>query len=538
VVLYDYLVNPAVLEHAPSEAELVCLGSHRCGRVLSQEEINAAMVAAAKAGRTVVRLKGGDPDIFARSAEETEALSQAGIAFETVPGVTAALAAAGYAGIPITHSQHASALALITGHERHDKRQSSLNYAALAGFPGTLIFYMGITSAPQWSEMLVQHGRSPETPTMIVRRCTWNDQETIRCTLGSVGRTIAERGVRPPAIIIVGEVAGLAPHASWFTAKRLFGQRVLVTRPRCQARALVERLEEMGALVSIQPAIRIGPPSDWGKVDAALERIDQYDWLVFSSSNGVQYLLDRLEQKHGDLRRLGGLRLAAIGPGTAEELARYRLRADFVPDEYRAEALAEKLAGEPAATRFLLARASRGREVLAETLAAAGHRVEQVVVYSSADVEQAEADVLEAIESGRLDWITVTSSSIARSLVRLFGQRLRRTKLASISPVTSAVLQELGYPPTVEAAPYTMEGVAEAIQRHQEGSPAGQQGSSDLLPQGGPANVAQGCRANDESHVHGDALPAERDLQRQVQAEQQQKQHGDRDAEKTEGFGH
>jgi uroporphyrinogen III methyltransferase/synthase len=299
---------------------------------------------------------------------------------------------------------------------------------------------------------------------MIVRRCTWNDQETIRCTLGSVARTIAQHGVRPPAIIVVGEVVALAPQASWFAARPLFGKRILVTRPRAQARALVDRLEEMGALVLIQPAIRIEPPADWGKIDAALGRLDQYDWLVFSSSNGVQYLLDRLEQKHGDLRRLGRVRLAAIGPGTAEELARYRLRADVVPDEYRAEALAEVLAAEPAATSFLLARASRGREVLAEKLAATGHVVDQIVVYTSSDVEQAEAEVLEALEAGRIDWVTATSSSIARALVRLFGERLGRAKVASISPITSAVLRDLGRPPAAEAVHYTMEGLAEAIE--------------------------------------------------------------------------
>lgn len=468
MVLYDYLVNPAILEHASPDAELICLGSHRGGRILSQDEINAAMVAAAQAGRTVVRLKGGDPDIFARSAEEMEALGRVGIDFETVPGVTAALAAAGYAGIPITHSRYASALALVTGHEREDKEQPSLNYAALASFPGTLIFYMGITSAGQWSEMLIRHGRSPETPTMIVRRCTWNDQETIRCTLGTVGRKITEKDIRPPAIIVVGEVVALAPQASWFAAKPLFGKRILVTRPRAQARALVDRLEEMGALVLIQPAIRIGPPTDWGKINAALEQLDQYDWLVFSSSNGVQYLLDRLEQKHGDLRRLGRIRLAAIGPGTAEELARYRLRADIVPDEYRAEALANILAAEPTGTRFLLARASRGREVLAEKLVAAGQMVQQIVVYSSCNVDQAEAEVVEALEAGRIDWVTATSSSIARSLVRLLGERLGRAKLASISPITSAVLRELGRPPAAEAVRYTMEGLAEAIESYEE----------------------------------------------------------------------
>jgi uroporphyrinogen III methyltransferase/synthase len=372
---------------------------------------------------------------------------------------------------------------------------------------------------------------------MIVRRCTWNDQETIRCTLGTVGRKIADHGVRPPAIIVVGEVVALAPQASWFAAKPLFGKRILVTRPRAQARPLVDRLEEMGALVSIQPAIRIGPPSDWGKIDAALQRLDQYDWLVFSSSNGVQYLLDRLEQKHGDLRRLGKVRLAAIGPGTAEELARYRLRADLVPDQYRAEALAGVLAAEPVAARFLLARASRGREVLAENLAAAGHVVDQIVVYSSADVEQAEAEVLEALEAGRIDWVTATSSSIARSLVRLFGQRLAGVRLASISPITSAVLRELGHPPAAEAVHYTMEGLAEAIESY-EREIAARQRPSDLLAERTPTDVAQGRGADDEAQVHGDTLAAEGDLQRQVQAEQQHQQHRDGDPEETEGFGH
>ena len=250
MVLYDYLVNPAILEHAPSGVERSASGSHRCGRVLSQAEINAAMVAAAQAGRTVVRLKGGDPDIFARVAEEMEALARVGIEFETVPGVTAALAAAGYAGIPLTHSQYASALALITGHERQDKQQPSLNYAALVGFPGTLVFYMGITSAGQWSEMLIRHGRSPDTPTMIVRRCTWNDQETIRCTLGTVAGAIDDNEVRPPAIIVVGEVVALrrrrrgSPHGPCSAGG--FSSPVPGPRP-C---ALVDRLEEMGAWYS------------------------------------------------------------------------------------------------------------------------------------------------------------------------------------------------------------------------------------------------------------------------------------------------
>jgi uroporphyrinogen III methyltransferase/synthase len=264
-------------------------------------------------------------------------------------------------------------------------------------------------------------------------------------------------------VIVVGEVVSLAREATWFTARPLFGKRILVTRPRDQADALVGPLSELGAEVLTQPAIEISPPGDWGPVDAALGELDHYDWLVFSSANGVGFLLDRLGDRHGDLRKLGPVKLAAIGPGTAEELARYRLRADLVPADYRAESLAAALAPEARGRRFLLARASRGREVLAEQLAAAGGMVTQAVVYRSTDIETADPEIVEALAAGRIDWITVTSSAIARSLARLFGENLRRSRLASISPITSEVLRASGYPPTAEAARYTMAGLIEAI---------------------------------------------------------------------------
>lgn len=463
LVLYDYLVNPAILSYASSTAELIGLGHHSTQRSVPQTQINDWMVEAARSGRVVARLKGGDPDIFGRSAEETEALRRAGIPYETVPGVTAALAAAGYAGIPITHGSHASAVALVTGQERHDKQCPQLNYEALAGFPGTLIFYMGVTSAKHWSEALIARGKSPDTPTMIVRRCTWPDQTTVRCTLGTVASVISEQHIRPPAVVVVGEVVSLAAEVSWFTSRPLFGCRIVVTRPRDQAQELVEPLGRQGAEVLLQPAIQISPPADWEQIDAALDRLPDYDWLVFSSSNGVRSLLDRLCSTKGDLRKLGRIKLAAIGPGTADELARYHLKADLVPGEYRAEALAEALAGDAAGHRFLLARASRGREVLAETLTAAGGLVDQVVVYQNTDVEQPDPHIVQAISAGKVDWVTVTSSTIARSLVRLFGESLRGVKLASISPVTSATLRDLGYEPAAEATEYTMGGLIDAM---------------------------------------------------------------------------
>ncbi|MGO8688868.1 MAG: uroporphyrinogen-III C-methyltransferase [Thermoguttaceae bacterium] len=464
VVLYDYLVNPLVLEHAPAAAQRVCLGHHGTGRHVSQDEINAQMIEAARQGKTVVRLKAGDPCVFGCLAEEVGALGAAGIPLEIIPGVTAGLAVAGYAEIPITHGQSASAVALVTGHQRREKAQPPLDYAALAAFPGTLIFYMGVTSAAEWSAALIAGGRAADTPVAIVRRCTWADQETFRSTLATVAEAVAAQKIRPPAIFVVGEVVNLAPATSWFAARPLCGVRVLVTRPGEQVHDLRDRLSALGAEVLAQPGIEIGPPPDWAPVDAALGRLDRYDWLVFSSGNGVRYLLDRLLALGGDLRRLGGLKLAAIGPGTAAELAAYHLKADLVPAEYRAEALAESLlhAGAPG-TRFLLARADRGRQVLPERLAAAGAAVDQIVVYSTVEATHADAEVLAALEEGRIDWVTVTSSAIARSLAALFGRGLGRSRLASISPVTSAVLRGLGYQPSAEAAEYTMAGLVAAI---------------------------------------------------------------------------
>jgi uroporphyrinogen III methyltransferase/synthase len=297
----------------------------------------------------------------------------------------------------------------------------------------------------------------------IIRRCTWSDQQTIRCTLGTVAEIVASRHLRPPAVIVVGSVVALAPEVSWFAARPLVGKRILVTRPQHQADALSERLTDLGAEVLLQPAIEISPPSDWGPVDRALGNLGQCHWIVFSSANGVRFFLDRLWQRGGDWRRLGAVKLAAIGPGTAEELLKYRLRADVLPDDYRAESLAQSLASEAPGRRFLLIRASRGREVLAERLAAAGGHVEQVVAYQSRDVEVSQPSVVRALTEGRIDWITVTSSAIAHALVRLFGEDLRRARLVSISPITSEILGRLGYPATAQAAKYTMEGLIEAL---------------------------------------------------------------------------
>lgn len=469
VVLYDYLVNPELLKHTRADAELICLGQHGqagSARIWSQEEINLRLVELAKAGRCVARLKGGDPAIFARGAEEVETLVQAGIGFEIVPGITAALAAGSFAGIPLTHRELASAVALVTGQERPDKPDSALDFDALARFPGTIVIYMGATTAPVWTEALIRGGKSPDTPAAIVRHCSLPDQRLVLCRLDEVaGHLAGPERMRPPLIVVIGEVVRLSPTMSWFDRRPLFGRRILVTRPEEQSAALVEPLRELGANVLVQPAIRIAEPADWSPVDCAIDALPRFDWLVFSSANGVRFFLNRLLASGRDLRALGGVRLAAIGPGTAAELARFHLQADLQPDEFRAEALAAELVLQIPQTgkRFLLVRASRGREVLAETLRAAGASVEQVVAYSSSDVTQPEESTRRLLADGKIDWITVTSSAIARSLAAMFGEDLRRGRLVSISPVTTATLRELGFEAAAEACEYTMAGVVAAI---------------------------------------------------------------------------
>ncbi len=464
LVLYDYLVNPLVLAHVSPAAELICLGRHGQGARMSQQEVNQRMVAAAQAGHIVVRLKGGDPLIFAHATEECAALAAAGIRFEIVPGVTTALAAAAYAGVPLTGRDMASAVALVTAHEDCEKQQPELDYTALAQFPGTLVFYMGVTTVGSWSHALIQAGRAATTPVAVIRRCTWPDQSILHTTLGEVATEFATRKVRPPVISVVGEVAASAPLTDWFMSRPLFGQRVIVTRPLDQADTLRARLAELGADVLVQPAIEIGPLADMSAVDAVLSRIREFQWLVFSSANGVRYLLERLLEQ-GDVRQLAGVRLAAIGPATAEELARYHLQAELVPAEYRAEELAAALAKLTAGQRVLLARASRGREVLAEQLRASGAMVEQVVVYESRDVAHADPAVSAVLTSGTNVWVTVTSSAIARSLAALFGPLLRQARLASISPLTTQTLRELSYEVATEARQYTTAGLVEAILR-------------------------------------------------------------------------
>lgn len=474
LVLYDGLVNPLILLHTRAQVERTrAERSNRRdfsqGRILNQQEINDRLIAAAREGKTVVRLKGGDPFVFGRGGEEAAALAAAHIPFEIVPGVTAAVAASAYAGISLTHRDHASAVAFVTGHEDPNKSGASLDYAALAAFPGTLVFYMGLNRLPAITQALIAAGKPSQTPAAVISRGTMPAQQTVCAPLADLAEIVRHKALHAPSMIIIGDCVLQRDAIGWFEKKPLFGKRVLVARPLSQAAGVVSQLIDLGAQPILAPTIEILPPPDWQEVDRVLTRVQEFDWIIFSSANGVQYFLNRLWETGGDVRCLARVKLAAIGEGTAEAIARFHLRADLVPETYRAEALAEALRPHVAGKRVLWARASRGRDVLPVELRAAGADLEEVVVYLNRDVEELDPQVVDAIAAGEVDWICLSSPSIARSLYRLLPAAARdqlgkSVRLVSISPVTTSAALELGLSVAAEATTCTWDGILAAIE--------------------------------------------------------------------------
>jgi uroporphyrinogen III methyltransferase/synthase len=468
VVLYDGLVNPLLLRHTKARAERTCRSMGPGGRVLPQAEINSQLIAAAREGKTVVRLKGGDPFIFGRGSEEAAALAEAGIPFEVVPGITAAVAAGEYAGISLTHRQHASAVAFITGHEDPHKPGSSLDYQNLAAFAGTLVFYMGLHRLPLIVESLLSAGKPAQTPACVISRATTPRQRTVTATLEELPQAVADAGLHAPSLIIVGDCVLQREKISWFEHRPRVGKLIAITRPIHQADAAVAQALDLGAQPVLLPTIEILPPEEWSLVDQALSRLGDFDWLIFTSANGVESLLSRLWSLGRDARCLGHLKLAAIGPATAESLHRFQLRADVVPESFRAEALAEALKPLVKGQRVLWAGANRGRDVLPAELEAAGANVEKLVVYQNRDAGDVPPESRELLEAGEVDWIALSSPSIARNLKSLIGPKAwdhvgRRTRIVSISPVTTAAAREAGLPVHAEAAEYTWPGLFQAI---------------------------------------------------------------------------
>jgi uroporphyrinogen III methyltransferase/synthase len=453
VVVYDRLVHPSLLDHAPADAERVYAGKSPGSAEMTQDEINALLVERGRGGTTVVRLKGGDPFVFGRGGEEAEALAAAGVPFEVVPGITSAIGAPAYAGIPVTHRGASTHFTVVTGHEDPAKGTADVDWAALAEAGGTLVILMGAGRVGEIAAQLVDGGLAPGTPVAAVRNGTRPDQQTVRATLA----TIADAGVHAPAAIVVGEVAAL--DLSWFESRPLFGRSVVVTRAREQASELRQRLEALGAEVIELPAIAIEP------VDFALPPLDRYTWLVFTSANGVTAFLERGLTPAGlDVRALAGMRIAAIGPGTAAALAERGLRADLVPERFVAESLLDAFpAPSGEGERVLLARAERARDVLPAGLAERGYEVDVLGVYRTVAAAPDPA-LVDRVRRGEVDALTFTSSSTVTNLCDLLGGVPEQQPLvASIGPVTSRTAKERGLRVDIEATEHTIDGLVGAL---------------------------------------------------------------------------
>jgi uroporphyrinogen III methyltransferase/synthase len=456
VIIYDRLIPSSALSGARPDAELVYAGKEGGGPSVSQAEIERLLVDHGASGRSVVRLKGGDPFVFGRGGEEAEALRAAEIEFEVVPGVTAGIAAPAYAGIPVTHRDAASAVAFVTGHEDPTKPDSALDWTALARFPGTLIVYMGIRQLGAIAERLLSGGRPASEPAAVVERGTLPDQRSVVGTLETIATVAAKAEVKAPAIAVFGPVAALEPRLSWYRRPPLSGLAVAVTRARAQASGLAAQLRALGAAVIEAPAIRIvaldGPAPD----------LKHYDLVCLTSPNGVELLFERLGRAGRDARALAGVRVAAIGPGTARALAGHGISADVVPERFVAEGLVEAL-GDVPVTRALVARAAEAREVLPDALRARGAEVDVLKLYDTVAEPLSEAE-LDAVSAA--DYVTFTSSSTVRFFLGGARERLsEHTRLVSIGPVTSAELRERGLEPHVEAERHDIDGLIEALLR-------------------------------------------------------------------------
>ena len=462
VIFYDRLIPPGALSGARPGAELVYVGKQPGSAAVPQEEIEARMVEAAKRGHSVLRLKGGDPFVFGRGGEEAEALRAAGVEFEVVPGVTAGVGAPAYAGIPVTHREDASAVAFVTGHEDPGKASESIEWDALARFPGTLVFYMGMRRLAENCAALIAAGRDPDQPAAAIERGTLPGQRTVSATLGTIAEAAAAEGIQAPALIVVGAVAARREALAWLERRPLAGRGVVVTRARAQASGLAAELRDLGAEVIELPAIRIEPRLDSDEVRRAVDSLHTYALVCLTSPNGVDLLFEAMAAAGRDARALANATVAAIGPGTAGALARHGIAADVVPERFVAEALAEALEPVEVAGRpVLIARAAEARQVLPEALRDRRAEVDVVALYETVR-ERPPAAELEAARGA--DYLTFTSSSTVRNFAEALDGRLpERARVVSIGPVTSEAARQAGLEVAVEAERHDIEGLIEAL---------------------------------------------------------------------------
>jgi uroporphyrinogen III methyltransferase/synthase len=470
VIVYDHLVDERLLEHAPLSAERIYAGKSGSKHTLEQAEINSLLVKKGRQGKTVVRLKGGDPFVLGRGGEEAEALYRACIPFQVVPGITSAVAVPAYAGIPVTHRGLSSSFAVVTGHEDPAKRSSSIRWNKLATAADTLIFLMGVGNLSGITRKLIDHGRSPGTPVAVIRDGTQPGQVTLTGTLADIAAKVRQARLGPPAVIVVGDVVRLRDKLRWFDNRPLSGKRVLVTRPAVQSTRLEKLLLERGALPVRLPVIEIQPESGNAKLDRAIKRIKSYEWLIFTSINGVKAFFSRLEQLGMDSRRLAGVKIAAIGPATSGELLQQGIKPDYIPGEFTSAGLLAGLGKKNIrAKRFLLARADIADKELSEGLIRLGAQVDDITVYHTANIRYSREHLRRLLSGGRIDIITFTSASTVKGLV----QGLTKTHIALIKAKTACIGQKTagaaiaaGLKADIIAGTATLEGMVTAMEKY------------------------------------------------------------------------
>ena len=468
-VVFDRLVGAQILSFAPPHAERMYVGKASSDHSLPQEKINELLARKCAEGKSVVRLKGGDPLLFGRGGEEALYLAARGCPFEIVPGVTSAIAAPAYAGIPVTHRDAAASVAFITGHEKPGKAGSSIRWRELAAGADTLVFLMGVENLPSIAENLIAAGRPADTPAALVRRGSLPDQAVLTATLETIVRKAREQGIAPPAVLVVGDVVLLRERLAWAEKLPLWGRRIVVTRPAAQAADFIERLQSLGASVVAFPTVEIRKEPDLSKLHEALDNMGAYRWLIVTSRNGADIFCDELFGRGMDMRRLQGVAVGAIGPATAECLRGRGLVADAVPLDYRAEGLLEILREKVRpGDAVLLPRAAGSRDVLPEGLSALGARVDEVVTYRSSPPESADPAALEALQAGAADLITFTSSSTVEGFAALVGREClagiaARCPAACIGPVTAETARRHGFTIAAQAPEYTTQGLLSEI---------------------------------------------------------------------------
>ena len=469
VLIYDYLASPVLLNYASKKTEIIYVGKKGGDHTLSQDGINSLIAEKANKGFIVTRLKGGDPFIFGRGAEEAEVLIEEGIPFEIVPGVTSAIAAPAYAGIPLTHRKFTATVAFVTGHEDPTKEESNIDWSALAKGVGTIVFLMGVKNLPKITSQLINYGMPSDTPVALVRWGTTPRQFSVAGTLENINERVKSIGLKPPAIIVVGNVVKLRKTMSWFENRPLMGKRIVVTRAREQASDLVKLLSDLGAECLECPTIRVVPPDDWKPLDAAIENISSYDWLVFTSVNGVNYFFERLFSKGKDARALGKLNTAVIGPATERRLFKFGLKSDIVPKSYRAESIIEAFGNEDVnGKKILLPRAKEARPVLPVELTKMGATVDEITSYYTKDVPDSADLLLKRLKENTIDLITFTSSSTVKNFKtilpdNIFETQMKDITIACIGPITADTAKNLGFDVHIVANSFTIPGLCEAI---------------------------------------------------------------------------